>query len=102
MMGMEDSMIAMYEEPEAMHDLIEFITEAELDYAKTIMTKVPQSKALLHHDDWGSAKNSFLSPEMFDEFILPEYKKIYSYWKELGCELIIHHSDSYPETSFLR
>lgn len=95
LMGMEDCMMAMYEEPEAMHDLVDFIVEAEMDYAKTIMTKVPETNALLHHDDWGSAKNSFLSPEMFDEFILPGYKKIYSYWKELGCQLIVHHNDSY-------
>ena len=95
MMGMEDTMIAMYEEPEEMHALIEFITEAELDYARVITEKVPSIKALLHHDDWGSAKNSFMSPEMFDEFMTPYYKKIYGYWKERGIELIIHHSDSY-------
>ena len=95
LMGMEDCMMAMYEEPEAMHDLVDFIVEAEVDYAKTIMTKVPEINALLHHDDWGSAKNSFLSPDMFDEFIVPGYKKIYSTWKELGCQLIVHHNDSY-------
>lgn len=95
MMGMEDTMIAMYEEPEEMHALIEFLTECELDYAKTIMDKVHGVKALLHHDDWGSAKNSFLSPEMFDEFLTPYYKRIYGYWKERGVELIVHHSDSY-------
>ena len=95
MMGMEDTMIAMYEEPEAIHDLIDFITEAELDYAKNIMDHVPMVKALLHHDDWGSVKNSFLSPDMFDEFILPAYKKIYGYWKERGVEIIIHHNDAY-------
>ena len=95
MMGMENTMIGMYEEPEEMHALIDFITEVELEYAENIMTRVPAIKALLHHDDWGSAKNSFLSPEMFDEFLVPAYKKIYGRWKELGCELIVHHNDSY-------
>ena len=32
---------------------------------------------------------------MFDEFLLPAYKKIYGYWKANGVEVIIHHSDSY-------
>ena len=54
--------------------------------------------ALFHHDDWGSQKSTFLSTEMFDEFILPAYKKIYGFWKENGVELIVHHSDSYAET----
>lgn len=95
LLGMDDAMIDMYEEPEACHELIDFITEAELDFAKNIMDHVPSVKALFHHDDWGSAVNSFLSPEMFDEFITPAYKKIYGYWKERGVELIVHHSDSY-------
>ena len=95
LLGMDDAMIAMYEEPECVHDLIDFITEAELDFAKNIMDHVPTVKTLFHHDDWGSDVNSFLSPDMFDEFILPAYKKIYGYWKERGVELIIHHSDSF-------
>ena len=35
---------------------------------------------------------------MFEEFILPAYKKIYGYYKSHGVELIIHHSDSYAAT----
>ena len=95
LMGMEDAMIAMYEEPEKVHELIDFITEAELDFAKNIMDHVPSVNAIFHHDDWGSGTNSFLSPAMFDEFITPAYKKIYGYWRERGVELVVHHSDSY-------
>ena len=95
LMGMDDAMIAMYEEPEAVHDLIDFITEAELDFAKNIMDKVQNVKCLFHHDDWGSDVNSFLPPALFDEFITPAYKKIYGYWKSRGVELVVHHSDSY-------
>ena len=95
LMGMDDAMIALYEEPEACHDLLDFITEAELDYAKNLMDRVPSTNALFHHDDWGSDVNSFLAPDMFDEFFTPRYKKIYSYWKSRGAELIVHHSDSY-------
>ncbi len=95
LMGMEDAMIALYEEPEKAHELIDFITEAELDFAKNIMDHVPSVNAVFHHDDWGSGTNSFLSPAMFDEFFTPAYKKIYGYWRERGVELIVHHSDSY-------
>ena len=95
LMGMEDAMINLYEEPEKSHELIDFITEAELDFAKNIMDHVPSVNALFHHDDWGSGVNSFLSPDMFNEFFTPAYKKIYGYWRERGVELIVHHSDSY-------
>lgn len=94
MMGMEDALVAFYEEPEAMHELINYITQYELDYAKVVTQKLGPD-ALFHHDDWGSNTSSFLSPDMFNEFIAPSYKKIYSFYKENGVELIIHHSDSY-------
>ena len=53
---------------------------------------------ILHHDDWGSQRSTFISPEMFDEFIKPSVSKIYGFYKSEGVELIIHHSDSFAAT----
>ncbi|MPW26803.1 uroporphyrinogen decarboxylase [Alkalibaculum sp. M08DMB] len=94
LMGMEDALMAFYEEPEAIHELIEYLTQYELEYAKVVIEHL-HPDALFHHDDWGSQKNSFLSPEMFEEFFVPAYKKIYGFWKDNGVELIVHHSDTY-------
>ncbi|MGI6220288.1 MAG: uroporphyrinogen decarboxylase family protein [Coriobacteriales bacterium] len=93
-MGMEDAMCNFYEEPEAMVDLIEYISDFEVKQAEEIVRHV-HPDAIFHHDDWGSQRNSFLSPEMFDEFIKPAYDKIYGFWKENGVEVLVHHSDSY-------
>ncbi|NLP36989.1 MAG: uroporphyrinogen decarboxylase [Firmicutes bacterium] len=94
LMGMDDTLINFYEEPEAMHELIEYITDYKIRYAEQLIKHV-KPEALLHHDDWGSQISSFLSPDMFAEFLLPAYKKFYGYCKDNGVELIIHHSDSY-------
>ena len=94
LMGMEDAMINFYDEPEAMHELIDYLTDWEIKVAEETI-KYCHPDALFHHDDWGSQRSLFLSKEMFDEFLLPAYKKIYGYWKDNGVEVIIHHSDSY-------
>jgi hypothetical protein len=94
LMGMEECMINFYEYPDEMHELIDFLTDWEIEGAKEIIAHF-HPDALFHHDDWGSQRSSFLSPEMFDEFITPAYKKIYGFWKANGVEIIIHHSDSY-------
>ena len=94
LMGMEECMINFYDEPEAMHELIDYLVEYELKLAREVIDHI-HPDALFHHDDWGSQKSSFISPEMFDEFILPAYEKIYGYWKANGVQLLIHHSDSY-------
>jgi len=94
MMGMENALMAFYEEPEAMHALIDYITGFELEFAEMVIDRI-HPDALFHHDDWGSQISSFLSPEMFAEFFVPAYKKIYGYYKDNGVELVVHHSDSY-------
>jgi len=94
LMSMEDALMALYEEPEDMHDLIDYLVEYELAYAKELINRI-HPDCIFHHDDWGSQRSSFVSPEMFAEFFLPAYKKIYGFYKENGVELIVHHSDSY-------
>lgn len=93
LMSIEDALANFYDEPEALHELIDFITDWEIEYGKELM-KHMKPDAIFHHDDWGSQKSSFISPAMFEEFILPAYKKVYGYFKDQGC-LIVHHSDSY-------
>jgi hypothetical protein len=94
LMSMQDSLIAFYEEPEAMHELIDYITEYELELGKALIHRI-HPDGLFHHDDWGSQDSSFFSPDMFEEFLLPAYKKIYGFYKDNGVEIIVHHSDSY-------
>ena len=94
LMSMVDAMLAFYEYPDEMHELIDYITDFELRYAEQICRYV-KPDCILHHDDWGSLTGSFLSPEMFEEFIVPAFTQIYGYYKSHGVELIIHHSDSY-------
>ncbi len=94
LMGMEDTMINFYEEPEKMHELIEYLTQWEITLADETC-KYAHPDCLFHHDDWGSQRSLMMSKEMFDEFMLPYYKRIYGYWKEHGVEVIVHHSDSY-------
>ncbi len=94
LMGMEDAMMALYEEPEHMVELLDMLCEYEIAHAREVV-KYLKPDALFHHDDWGSQISSFMSPDMFEEFYVPAYKKVYGFWKDNGVELIVHHSDSY-------
>lgn len=93
----QTTLINLYEEPEAMHELIDYLTEFELQLAEEICTHL-KPDGLFHHDDWGSQTSTFISPDMFEEFFLPSYKKIYGYYKEHGVDVVIHHADSYAAT----
>ncbi|MFV0529560.1 MAG: uroporphyrinogen decarboxylase family protein [Lachnospiraceae bacterium] len=93
LMDMEETLVNFYAEPEALEELIDFLADWEIAYGKELM-KHMNPDAIFHHDDWGSQISSFISPEMFEKFMVPAYKKIYGFYKEQGC-IIIHHSDSY-------
>lgn len=97
LMGIEDALMSFYEEPEEMQALIDYIVEYELAYAKEVIDHI-HPDCLFHHDDWGSQISTFVSVPMFEEFLLPAYKKVYGFWKENGVELIVHHSDSFAAT----
>lgn len=84
-------------EPEAMHELIDCLTEWELGLAEQLV-KYIKPDGIFHHDDWGTQRSTFMSPDMFDEFFLPAYKKIYGYYKANGVEMIVHHCDCYAAT----
>ena len=97
LLEIQNCLMAFYENPDEMHELVDMITEWELAYAAEIC-KYVKPDALFHHDDWGSQVSTFISPEMFHEYYTPAYKKIYGYYKEHGVELVVHHSDSFAAT----
>ena len=93
LMGFEDTLANFYEHPDEMHELIDYITEYRLKYAKLLIDKL-QPDAILSHDDWGAKKSLFMSPEMWREFFKEPYRKIYQYIRSRGV-IAIHHADSY-------
>ncbi|MBE6032275.1 MAG: uroporphyrinogen decarboxylase (URO-D) [Clostridiales bacterium] len=93
LMSFEDTFINLYDEPEAMHDLIDAILEHKMEYARLLIEKC-NVEAIFSFDDWGSSRSLFISPEMWREFFKEPYRKLYSYIKAQGV-LLVHHADSY-------
>ena len=97
MATIEEVLIAMYESPDELKDLIKALTEFELELADEICTRI-KPESIFHHDDWGSQKSTFMSPAMFEEFFAEPYQQIYGYYHQHGVDLVVHHSDSYAAT----
>ena len=93
----QNTLMNLYEYPDEMHDLIKYLTDFELELAEGICSHL-HPDAIFHHDDMGSQKSTFMSPEMWSEFYVDAYKEIYGYYHSHGVELIFHHSDSYAAT----
>lgn len=94
LLGMKAALEAFYEHPDEMHELIDWIVEWEIKSIDEVQSRI-HADVLFHHDDWGTAINSFLDPATHREFFCEPYKKIYNHFKEIGGKVVVHHSDSY-------
>lgn len=93
LMGFEDTLVNLYEHPQEMHELIDYICEFKLKVLKIYCEKF-KPDAIFFHDDWGAKTQLFMSPEMWREFFKEPYRRIYGYIRSQGL-IAIHHADSY-------
>ena len=93
LMGFEDTLTNLYEHPQEMHELIEYITEYRLGYVKLLIDRL-QPDVIFSHDDWGTKDALFMKPEMWRAFFKEPYRRFYGYIRSHGC-IAIHHADSY-------
>jgi len=93
MIGMENALCAFYEYPDEMHGFMDAMCEYKL---KCIDKAYQYLKPdVIHmHDDWGSEKNMFFSPELWREYIKPCEERYVKKIHELGM-LYMHHSCGY-------
>ena len=93
LMGFEDTLTNLYEHPQEMHELIEYILEYRLGYVKLLIDNL-RPDVIFSHDDWGTKDALFMKPEMWREFFKEPYSRFYGYIRSRGC-IAIHHADSY-------
>ena len=95
LMTFEDTLVNLLGNPDEMHELIEVVTDYRLEYMKLIVENL-HPDVILSHDDFGSEKSLFFSPDTWREFFKEPYRKLYTYLHENDV-LILHHSDSFCE-----
>lgn len=93
LMPFQEVLTNLYDHPQEMHELIDYITEYRLAYVKLLIEKL-QPDVVFTHDDWGAKDALFMKPDMWREFFKEPYRKFYGYIRSQGC-IAIHHADSY-------
>ncbi|MBN1351052.1 hypothetical protein JXJ21_16645 [candidate division KSB1 bacterium] len=94
LMGDEQLMYAFYDDPELVHDMMETYTDMILQIWEKMVEDV--SFDLIEvWEDMASKNGSLVSPRIFREFMLPNYRKIASFAREHGIDVILVDSDGY-------
>jgi hypothetical protein len=73
-MGFEEALMAMFEEPEEVYALLDYVSEYNLEVMKNLLYYGKPDTYMLV-DDCAAAKSPFFSPEMYRALIKPFHKR---------------------------
>ncbi|MDR0459185.1 MAG: hypothetical protein LBG68_01800 [Coriobacteriales bacterium] len=90
-MGFEGAMLAMYDEPDALHELLDYLCDYDIWMVKNLLKYYPMAEVMGMGDDNATELNPFVSMEHFREFLLPRYKRVADLLKENG-KIVSYHN----------
>ncbi len=75
LLGPKRIFYAFYDEPEMVHDMMEFITQFIVDLLPRVLDEAPLT-SIFFWEDMCYRNGPLISPSMFREFMLPRYRRI--------------------------
>lgn len=90
LMPMDETFIAMYEEPEAVHAFFAAMVPYKIDLLTRVFKHYDPIDYVIYGDDWGEQLKGFFSNDMFREFIMPYTKKIIEFIHSTGRYVELH------------
>lgn len=98
LMGFEDALCAMYEEPEEYQALVDAITDYKVKVIE-ILGKYYKPDVLCFHDDYGANDRMLMSPELWRAFFKEPLRRVIEAAHAQGI-IYEHHSCGYIEPIF--
>jgi uroporphyrinogen decarboxylase len=97
--GMQNCFIKMYEAPElvdavARHVVDFYLAANEIIYNKTKTATGNKIDALFFGNDFGTQQDLFISPELFDRFVMPYFKELVDQAHNHGIKVVLHSCGS--------
>jgi len=95
-MGTENLSYAWYDQPELMHEMMEFYADFTMEVARPILEETDVEYFNLN-EDFAMKNGPLLSPDTFREFIFPHLKRLVEFFKSHGARYVWLDSDGNTE-----
>jgi uroporphyrinogen decarboxylase len=92
LMGPERTLYAFYDEPDLIHDMMEFNTEFVLGLLPRVLDEAPIT-TIFFWEDMCYRSGPLIAPTMFRQFMLPRYRRITDFARSRGVDAIFVDSD---------
>jgi uroporphyrinogen decarboxylase len=94
LVGMENALCCFHTEPDAMHEVLHRIMDFQMSIARHYLQLGVEMVSL--SDDLGTQCGLLLSPALIEEFLVPEYRRLFALYKAKGV-LVNFHSCGHIE-----
>ena len=91
-MGTVNTSYAFYDQPDLVHEILEFWSDFLLAILEKVVDRV-NFDVFHFFEDFAGKSGPLFSPDSFDEFFAPRYRKIVSYVKGKGIDVVTFDSD---------
>jgi len=96
MMGTENLSYAFYDQPNLVHEMLDFMVEFFMKVTEKALKEVEVDVCILN-EDFAYKSGTLISPKIFREFFLPRYKKIVEFLHKYRVHVIELDSDGNTE-----
>jgi uroporphyrinogen decarboxylase len=95
-MGTENLCFAWYDEPDLMHEMMEFIADFTIELSRPMLRKVIPDYVFIN-EDMAMKNGPLLSPAQYGEFIFPHMKRLVDFFKGMGVPYVVVDTDGNSE-----
>jgi hypothetical protein len=95
LMGDERVFYTLYDNPSLIHEIVDFLADFWIEVLDQVMDDL-RPLNIDRYDFWedvGYKGGSLISPRMFNEFLMPGYRKLIGFLRENGIDVILVDSD---------
>lgn len=97
--GMEEYFIKMYTAPEVVQAVTEKVVGFYEAASRSLFELAGDSiDAFFFGNDFGSQLSTLISPECFDSFVMPSFRRLVGLAKAQGCQVVLHSCGSIFDT----
>lgn len=92
-MGTENLSYAWYDQPELMHEMMEFIADFTIETARPLLERGVKPDYVFINEDMSMKNGPLLSPDTYRTFILPHMKRLVAFLRGAGVPWVIVDTD---------
>lgn len=94
-MGTVNLSLAWYDQPELMHEMMDFIAEFLIETCRPVLEKI-QVDYFTFNEDLAMKSGPLLGPDTFREFIFPRLKRVVEFLRGHGVRHVVVDTDGNP------